>query len=146
DARVDGEPVRPRPVDRLRHLLRRWPVARGDGTGERLELLADATGAPRHLFACELAAPAAALEEAIAGGAEALPQHLGLVARRWAGALPFGLELLHRRRGRVPVGRVRERLGLLAEHRLLARVLAALAVEPIEVLFSPREEPIARLA
>ena len=67
----------------------------------------------------------AAREEAIAGGAEALPDRLLLAAADRADRLPLGLQLLDLVGGLNPVGRVGERLGALAERDLLREVLGA---------------------
>src|SRR6185503_7857332 len=97
-------------------------------------------------LARDLVAPPAAVEEPVARAAEALPQDLRLRARQRPDALPLRLEALHGRRRALPVGRVGQRLGLLAERGLLPRVLAALGIGLLPVLLPAREEAVARLA
>src|SRR5207244_9300961 len=94
----------------------------------------------------ELVAAAAPVEEAVARRPEALPELLRLPVWQWPAALPLGLELLDARRGGVPVARIRKRLDLLAERRLLLCALASVDVPALEVLLPACEEAIARLA
>ena len=64
-------------------------------------------------------------EEPIAGGAEAIPDRLFPAARDRADGLPFGLQRLDRFGGLNPVGRVGQRLGLLAERESSSARLSA---------------------
>ena len=83
-------------------------------------------------------------EEAIAGGAEPLPDRLFLAARDRADGLPFGLQPFDRLGGLHPVGRVGERLGPLAERDLLREVLGAHAGLGGEVRLAPRPDLVVR--
>src|SRR5262249_37347369 len=64
-------------------------------------------------------------EEAIAGGAEALPDGLLLAAADRTDRLPLRLQRLDGLRGLDPAGRVGERLGTLAQADLPRQVLPA---------------------
>src|SRR5258705_678575 len=67
-------------------------------------------------------------EESIAGGAEALPHGFLVATADGPDLFPFRLEALHLGRRLDPVGRVRQRLGTLAERLLRGQVRAALLV------------------
>src|SRR5207244_13591042 len=97
--------------------------------GERIQLIADRPGLLEERLLCQLVAPAPALEEPIARFPEPLPQWVVLRARKRAALLPLDLQALHDRRGRIPVGRVGEGFGLLAERRLRCRGGTSLAVQ-----------------
>src|SRR5262249_17488630 len=76
----------------------------------------------------------AAIEEVVAGGAEALPDVVGLLLWDRADRLPLLLELLDRLAGLLPLRRLLERLDLDAELFLLRQVRAPLFVKLAEVL------------
>ncbi len=85
-----------------------------------------------------------ALEEPVGSAAETVPDRFGLVAPDRADRLPLGLQPLHLGGGRVPVGRLGQRLGALAE-RFLARQVLGPHLLPIgQILAAAREERVAR--
>src|SRR5262249_46308702 len=113
--------------------------------GQRLEVVADRLRAPDRRLLRQLFPSTSPVEEPIARRAEALPQRVGLVPGGRSAALPFRLELLDGGRRLLPLGRVGERLDLLAERLLPLRAVAPSLVQAIEVLLPAREEAIAGL-
>ena len=100
---------------------------RGVRRGERLELRADPLARLAGGFARVRVAVLVAVEEAVAGGAEALPDGVGAALLDRADRAPLRLQLLDPGRGLLPVGGRGERLGLLAQRFLLREVLLPLA-------------------
>ena len=82
---------------------------------DRLELADDRLARAGLLLQFELIAVLVAVEEPIAGGAEAVPDGFGLRLAHRPDRLPLGLQPLDLRRGVLPVGRFGERLGLFAQ-------------------------------
>src|SRR5262249_41024296 len=87
-----------------------------------------------------------ALEEPVAGGAEALPDRLRLVAAHRAYSLPVGLQLLDLFRGRAPRGGLRQLFAAGREGLLGAQVPGPLVLALRQVLVATLEVEIARLA
>src|SRR5262249_22967798 len=143
---VQPEPRGPGVVQRLARLLGRRRLRGTDRGRERFELAADDRRLLEQRLLLQLVAPAPAIEEAVARPPEALPQLLALGARERAGLLPVGLEALHGRGGRLPVGRIGEGFGLLAQLDLRLRSRATLGVEAREALLATGEEAVARRA
>src|SRR2546428_662856 len=81
----------------------------------------------------DLVASLVALEEAIAGAAEAVPDRLGAVGSDLAGALPVVLELFDLRGGRLPVDRGGQGLGTRAQRLLGLEIFrpCILAAQPV---------------
>src|SRR6185295_479760 len=103
---------------------------------ERFGLLAQLVellevGVANGVLLCELLL--APLEEVIAGTAEALPDLVRHFPRRGPGRLPLLLQLLDRIAGLVPLGRVLERLDLVAQLLFSREVGRALLVHLMEV-------------
>jgi hypothetical protein len=84
------------------------------------------------------------LEEAVRRGAEAVPHDVGLVAAHGANRLPLGLQPLELGGGRVPVGRLGQHLGALAERFLLGEVVRPRLLAAGQVFAAAREERVAR--
>ena len=85
-----------------------------------------------------------ALEEVIGRRAEARPHRLGLGAPHRADGLPLGLQPLHFGGGGIPVHRLGEGLGAIAERFLLRQVVGPHLLARGEVLATSGEERIAR--
>src|SRR5258705_313184 len=83
-------------------------------------------------------------EEAVARRTEALPHGLLVPAADGANLLPVGLQPLDFRRGLHPIGRVRQRLGALAQRQLGDEVRRALLVLGGRVGECPREALVLR--
>ncbi len=82
----------------------------------------------------------------VAGGAEALPDRVGLALLDRTDRAPLGLELLDLERRLIPVARFGQRLGLRAQRILLREVVVPRGFALREILVAAREEPIARRA
>src|SRR5262245_15938744 len=83
-----------------------------------------------------------ALEELVGGGAEAVPDFVGLVAADGADRLPLGLPALHLAGGGIPLHRLGEDLGALAERFLLRHVLGPRLLAGGQILAAAREERV----
>ena len=94
----------------------------------------------------DLVASFVALEEAIAGAAEAVPDRLGAVGSDLAGSLPVGLQLLDLGGGRLPVGRGGQGFGTHAQRLLGLEVSSPFVLAARTVLVAPGEELVAGLA
>src|SRR5262245_25214420 len=84
-----------------------------------------------------------ALEEAIAGGAEALPEDLRMLAVDRTHGLPVGLQLFELRGGLVPLLGVGHRFGLGDERLLALAVALPLVAARAQVFLAAAEERVA---
>ncbi len=144
--RADGLPLG---LERLQLGEAGLPVGgRGQRLGARDErLLLLQVRRPERAALLQIVLPAG--EEAVARGAEALPDGLLVAARRRADRLPLGLQRLQRVGGGNPVGRIGQRLGLLAQRDLareiaglLRRHLGAHRLQPLAHRLHRRAEPV----
>src|SRR5207253_86790 len=120
---------------------RRWMIDR-----ERLELRADSLARGDAFGTRDVVALSVPREEAIARSTEPLPDRLGARFLHRTDGFPLRLQPFHLDRGRIPLGRLGERLGSHAERLLFRKVLRPHRLPLGQIVRACGEESIARRA